>query len=262
MSPEWLQWYYLIFLLPAAVAMLVLLLGGLGGHHGGHGHGAHAGGHFHGHHGLGGHGHAHARAPGAHSHAGGQSHGAHGPHTAHGSHADQHQGSGSKPAARSGPSFAGFFGFGRAPVTVVVGSLMIGWGLFGVIALEALRPLLGVPLLFVPAAVAAGLTGSILSARFFGSLAARFMPEEMSTAISVEGLLGQHGKVVYAVSDGAGRVHIYDQHRTLHSLSARVAPGGPTLEKGTDVIVASLDPERRYLIVEPLGFSMKSPDGG
>ena len=91
-----------------------------------------------------------------------------------------------------------------------------------------------------------------------GGLAARFMPEGQSCAIPQEGLLGLTGKVVFRVSEETGRVHVFDQYRTLHVTPARVPPGTEPIEKGTDVIIASMDPDRRYVVVEPLGFSSKS----
>jgi membrane protein implicated in regulation of membrane protease activity len=260
MNAEWLHWYYLIFWLPAAIAMLLLLMSGLGGQHSGHAHGhahlgfhlhgPHGGFHFHGHHGIAqgapagaaaGHGPA-----GVHGTAAG--HGHHGALAQHGAHQPGHS-----------PGYArellGFFGFGRAPVMILVGSMMIGWGLCGLAALEALRPVLRLPALCIGPALLAGAAGSLLSARLFASLAARFGPQEHSAAIAREGLVGLTGTVVYAVTGEAGRVHIFDQFRTLHAEAARVVPGTPPIEKGTEVIVAAMDPDRRYLIVEPLGFT-------
>jgi hypothetical protein len=251
MVGEWLHWYYLIFLLPAATAVLVLLMTGLGGTHGGHSHGAHGGLHLHAHAGHGhahgmGHGHATTAAHGhAHQAAGGHSHASHGAH-----HGHQHEPS----AARQ---LLGFFGVGRAPVTIVVGSLMIGWGFCGTVALELLRPILRFPALFVGPSALIAAAGALLCAKVFGELAARVMPEDESYAISREGLMGLTGKVVYAVTEDGGRIHVFDQFRTLHVTPARVAPGAAPIQKGTEVIVASMDPERRFVVVEPLGFSME-----
>lgn len=254
MSAEWLHWYYLIYWLPGAFAVLVLLMSGLGGHQGGHGHAAHGGLHLHGHHG-GVHtahaGEVHAgHAGGAH---GGHAHaGAHPAAHGHGSHAGHH---GSHPSPSIGRQLLGFFGLGRAPITIVASSLLLGWGLCGLGATELLRPILHYPALFVLPSLAVASAGGLVSAKLFGELAARLMPQDESYAISREGFLGLTGKVVYPVSETAGRVHIFDRFRTLHVASARVLPGQPPLAKGTEVIVASLDPDRGTLIVEPLGFS-------
>lgn len=256
MSPEWLHWYYLIFLLPAAIAVFVLLLSGLGGHHGGHGHAHHGGFHAHGH-AAGLHGHAHGVGQAAHGAGHGPAHGSHG----HGSQVR----SGTHHAARPSSSgqnalrqLLGFLGIGRAPIAFVLGCLMIGWGLFGALAITLLQPVLGYPLLFVPPALLMAAAGGILFARLFGGLAARYMPQDESYAIPRDGLVGLTGKVVFPVTESGGRVHIFDAHRTLHAESARIAPGVLPIEKGTEVIVTCMDPQRRWLVVEPLGFHRTS----
>src|SRR5205814_1033020 len=149
------------------------------------------------------------------------------------------------------------FGFGRAPLAILLASLLIGWGFGGIIALEILRPILRFPALFFLPAAGVALVSALLCLKLFGGLAARFMPEEQSSAIPREGLLGLTGKVVFRVSEETGRVHVFDQHRTLHVTPARVLPGTEPIDKGTDVIIASLDPDRRFVVVEPLGFSRK-----
>jgi hypothetical protein len=249
MNAEWLHWYYLVFLLPGVFAMLMLLLSGLGGHHAGHGHAAHGGHgglrlHLHAHHGGG-----HAAAGGHAAHAG-HTHG----HAAHGQESGQGRSAGPGPAEQ----ILGFFGFGRAPLAILLASMLIGWGFGGIVALEVLRPILRLPAIYFLPAVGVALVSALVSLKLFGGVAARFMPEEQSCAIPQEGLLGLTGRVVFRVSDETGRVHVFDQYRTLHVAPARVAPGTEPIEKGTDVIVASMDPDRRYVVVEPLGFSRKS----
>jgi membrane protein implicated in regulation of membrane protease activity len=155
----------------------------------------------------------------------------------------------------AGRHLLGFFGVGRAPLTLVLASLMLGWGLLGLAANELLRPLLGDPARFIGLSLAIAAIGSLLGAKLFAEFSARVMPKDESYAIKREGLLGLTGTVVYPVTVSAGRVHVRDRHRTLHQLSARVAPGQPLIPKGTQVIVASMDPDRHYLIVEPLGFT-------
>jgi hypothetical protein len=153
-----------------------------------------------------------------------------------------------------GRQLLGFFGVGRAPVPIVAGSLMIGWGLFGIGATELLRPILRDPALFIgPSLLVAGV-GALVTAKLFGELAARLVPNDESCAISREGLLGLSGRVVYPVSATGGRVQVYDQFRTLHTEPARIAPDGADIDRGTAIVVVSMDAERRYLIVEPLGF--------
>jgi len=219
---DWARWYNLVFLLPAGVAVFVMLISAIGG--------------------------------------------------AAGDDADADAGDLGDPgdvdadaldaAADGDDSLFGdagrhlliFLGIGRAPTSIVVGSLMLGWGLFGLAANEFLQPVLREPGRFIGPSLAVAAVGSLLTGKLFAEIAARLMPNEETYAIKREGLLGRTGTVIFAVSDAAGRVHIRDAHRTLHQAAARVAPGQPPISKGTQVIVASMDLDRHYLIVEPLGF--------
>jgi membrane protein implicated in regulation of membrane protease activity len=149
----------------------------------------------------------------------------------------------------------GFFGMGRAPVPIVLGSLLIGWGLFGLAATDTLKPILRLPALFVPPSLAIAAAGALVTAKLFAELSARLLPRDETYALSREGLLGLTGRVVYPVTETTGRVHLYDQYHTLHVMSARVAPGAPSIDKGSEVIIASSGPANRYVMVEPLGFS-------
>jgi hypothetical protein len=250
MNAGWLHWYYLIYWLPAALAALVLLMTGMSGHHGGHGHAGHGGPHLHGGHGAGhgssgahrgAHTGAHRPSPAAHFHARGQQ--------------SQSRETGPSRSPGVGHQLLGFFGVGRAPVTLVIGSLMIGWGWAGMAVTDTLqRSFHWPPALFVGPALAAAAAGSLATAKLFGELSVRLLPKDESYAIGREGLVGLTGKVVYPVSETGGRVHLFDQYRTLHVKPARVRPGEPPIANGTEVIVASLDLERDTLIVEPLGF--------
>jgi hypothetical protein len=254
MPGEWLQWYNLIFIIPAAVSILVLLLSGLGGH-GGHGHSAtgHA-------HGVGdmpaGHAHGLGDLHGGHAHGAGDLHGTHGHASGHdggaSGHAHGHHDAG---VHHEGIGLAqrtlSFFAVGRAPVTIVLGSMMLGWGLCGYITVGALQPVLRFPAAFVPPALGIAVGGGLLFAKVFGEIAAHLIPQEESSAVSVEDLVGLFGTVVYPVSDTEGRIHVFDAFRTLHVEPAHVAPGAASIAKGTSVKVTAISPDGDYLIVTP-----------
>src|SRR5438093_4443058 len=111
MNGEWLRWYSLIYWLPAAVAVLVLLLSGLGGVDDG------------------------------------QAGGAEGEFGEFGA------------ALQEGLAF---LGAGHAPLMVVVGSLMLGWGVFGLAGNAILQPWLGEPARFMLPSLAIATVGSLL----------------------------------------------------------------------------------------------------
>jgi membrane protein implicated in regulation of membrane protease activity len=85
----------------------------------------------------------------------------------------------------------------------------------------------------------------------FGEIAAHLIPQEESSAVSVEDLVGLFGTVVYPVSDTEGRIHVFDAFRTLHVEPAHVAPGAASIAKGTSVKVTAISPDGDYLIVTP-----------
>jgi membrane protein implicated in regulation of membrane protease activity len=218
---DWSRWYNLVYLLPAGIAVFVLLIAAVAGAGGDDGE-ADAGD-------LGDPGDLDAEALGG--------------------DADD------SPLGEAGRHLLVFLGAGRVPLTMILGSLMLGWGLFGLGANEFLRPVLGAPARFIVPSLAVAALGSLLTAKLFAEFAARVMPKDETYAIKRDALLGLTGSVVYPVSETAGRVHVRDRHRTLHQAAARVVPGQPTIPKGTPIIVATLDPDHRYLIVEPLGFT-------
>jgi membrane protein implicated in regulation of membrane protease activity len=236
MPAVWLEWYYVIYWLPAAVAILVLLASGLAGHDGAQGHGADAhadlalhGGPLHSHFAGAAHSHVHVHHEGPH----------------HGdAHADaDHQGSVLR--------MLGFFGVGRAPITIVVGSLMMGWGLFGLGATAVLKGLAPNSIAWIPVALAAAGAGALITAKVFGELTARLMPGDESFAISREDLIGLTGVVIYPVTETLGRVHVWDRNRTLHAESARLADPGAPLPRGAEVLLTGMDPTGRYILVRP-----------
>ncbi|HET6384158.1 MAG TPA: hypothetical protein VFJ58_12265 [Armatimonadota bacterium] len=290
MHTPWLEWYYVIYWLPFGLATGILLVSSLGGRHGSHSHDGHNAG--------AGHTLSHAghslkigggHAPAAHSAPRGMpvrsapaGHGA----ATHGAAAHS---AASPSAARSGPvtpgphgvqagvriynaqtgrefeahlhvgyGILGFFGFGRAPLTILIGSLMIGWGLAGIIATQAFQADFKAPDRFILPALAVAIVGAILFTKLLGELFARFMVEDETYAIHREDLVGLTGTVVYPVSETGGRIHVFDQFHTLHVEPARIRSGSAGAEKGAEVLVIGLDPEKKYLLVD----AMKVEDGG
>jgi membrane protein implicated in regulation of membrane protease activity len=220
---DWLQWYYLIYLLPAGIALVLLVLSTLGGDSS----------------------EGDAEAADADLDAADLGE----PGEAEADSADADEGSGSP-----GRWLMGFLGFGRVPMMMVLGSLALTWGLWGVAANGLLRPLLPSPAAFMGPSLALAAAGSLISTRGIVLLFGRLLPQDETSVISREALVGLTGKVIYPVTETGGRIHVRDQFRTLHTASARVQPGAPHISRGTTVIVASMGPEDRYVIVEPLGF--------
>jgi len=286
MTAEWLQWYYLIYFVPFGIAVLILVLSGMGGHHVGRGHAGHDGVPLHGHPGhVGGHGEAsavghvghfgsagHTGTVGPAAHGGGDHHGgaaganhqgADSVHThelaAHpnseAGHISVHAESGETGKrfdfdVSVGSHLLYFFGMGRAPLSVLIGSLMIGWGLGGLLATESLEPVMKSPDRFIAPAMVAALIMALVLTKLIGELAARFMPKDETYGVTRDALVGLTGTVVYPVSDTMGRVHVFDEHRTLHVETARLRTGNGPIPRGKEVLVVGISSGEGHLLVD------------
>ena len=222
-----LQWHYLIFLLPFGIAVLLLLLSSVrvGGHHG-RAH-AHAGGGMRAH-GNGGH------AP-RHGHA-----------VRHG-----HAAKGSR-QGETGPlgMLLGTLGFRKAPLPIVLSSFFLVWGFSGTwgnqLLLHTSRPTLGQIL----PSIAVALLGAMIGGRFAAELIARILPPDETSVVSQDALFGLTGRIAFPVSETSGRIRVYDEFGTLHDESCRVAPDHPPIEKGRTALIVDRDPKGRLIVEE------------
>ncbi|MGO8670710.1 MAG: hypothetical protein ACLQVD_05010 [Capsulimonadaceae bacterium] len=247
------HWYYLIYLVPgiAALAMLVLPVLGGGHHHGAHGHGLS--------------GHAHAMGHGAH--AGHTGHAGHGTHAAHSSHAGgnthraagaAHNGPENSGRERHAPSKAvlGFGGHEQAPIPVAVGGLLLGWSLAGFWTTAIIEQNTHNPAAFVLPAFGAAILGALVTSRLIAAAFVRLIPAEENLAVSTAELIGLTGTVAYPVDGARGRVHIYDDHGTLHDCPARIDGGkngaGLAINRDKSILVVDYDHEHDQLIVEEI----------
>ena len=262
-----LQWHYLIFLLPLGVGALLLLLSSLrlghhGVHHGGHGNHAltHAPAAPHGHAPV----HAPAHAP-AHS---APAHGHHGPSHNHapirhvgtkhaGGEAQNTKSADTRPNIHVTTHFVlNLTGANRAPLVMILEAFMILWGIVGLWANRLMLPA-GQP---TPAqtlsVLGVALVGGAIGARIAAAILARVLPQEETLIVSRNALFGLTGKIAYPVSQTSGRIHIYDQHGTLHDEMCRIASDHLPIEKGRQAMVLDMD-AKGLLIVEEIADSIK-----
>jgi membrane protein implicated in regulation of membrane protease activity len=267
-TPMFLQWQYLIFVLPCGLAALLLLLSSLHlGHHAGHGggrmhapahsghlpaapHAAHGPGATHPQpqagHGQGGGGHA-SRASGARSHS----------QTArHAAKPGERQES-DRPNVSVTTNFVlHLTGADRAPLIMILEVFCLVWGMGGYLANRALLHAANPTPRDILPSLAVALCAGLIGARFGAEILARVMPKEESLDISREGLFGLTGNVAFAVTDTAGRIHIYDRYGTLHDEMCRVQQGHPGIAKGHRAMVVDMDTQG-MLIVEEIPASVK-----
>lgn len=243
------EWHYLVFLLPLGASVLLLVLSSLRfGHRGGHAR-------------SGGVRHTGSSAPRV-SHGGGSA--AH-----HQNHA------GGKPIHSTGkPAHTGtraqgtkgktgemshsqnlrltLLGIGRVPLPMIVQMFALCWGVVGILGNQMWLSAIPSPTVIqvIPSLMAA-LLGGLVGARLSAEIIGRLLPQEESAAVSRDGLYGLSGRVVFPVDESNGRVHIYDEHNTLHDERCRVVSGHLPIPKGQTVLVVDRD-RNGILLVEEL----------
>ena len=254
-SSDYLQWYYLMYLGPGASAMLVLLLSAFsgGGHHRvGHRSGVRAAGSHHA------QAQAHAGGSGIkHGAASGIRHGGARPAGAGGRHGGQAKGGGRHRAVRAAvqkgflEQLSLFFGFGRAPMPFLIGGSLMGWGLTGFWATQYwFQHSHGAGMFWLPA-LGEAVVGALVAGKFTAMIGSRLLPQTESCDVSNVDLCGLVGTAVYPIGEQRGRVHVYDDHGTLHETRARVAEGGGEIARGRNVLVVDYDAATDQLVVEP-----------
>ena len=254
MGLDWLfLWWNAIYAVPLGIVLILLLVtgmislagGGFGHDHSGGVNGSHGAdaGHLHGSHEAGA-GDAHV-SHGADAGAGQGSHGATAPHPDFngGVHAGRdghpdHEWEGIQP-------LLSLLGAGRAPLLLILQVLVICWGATGLLLHDWANAAGPLALLWsVPVSGLAALCVARGMAEIFG----RVFPQDESSALQRDQLVGRIGTVVYTVTESSGTVNVRDEYGTLHRLRAHTPEGA--LATGREVIVVGYDPGANVYVVD------------
>jgi membrane protein implicated in regulation of membrane protease activity len=213
-----LEWWNLIFLLPIALSVLLLVASAVGGLGEGHGDASHA------------HGEV------SHDAAG------HGEGGADGDHAGfLHEA-------------LEWFGVGVVPISLLLQAFLLFFGVFGLAANRALNTASG-PEGLIWGALGLATLGGAGSAGLFGALSRRFLPRD-EPALGNKDLVGRTGRVVFQVTQTTGTAQVRDAGGTLHQIPARVPAGHQPIEGGQEIIVASYNAEAGAFVVEESPFTL------
>ncbi len=220
---ELLQWWNLIFLLPAFAALLYLLLLALGALPA-----------------EGGHGDLHVE-PGLHVEI-------------HGAHIELHAHDLLDDVAHDGDPFRGalsLIGVGRIPLSLVVMSFCFLWGFFGWVANQFFSSVIPNPALFIWPSLAVALVAAGAFTRLLAVRLGRLMPSTESYGASTRELVGRIADVRYAITETSGTVQLHNQYGSLYEVPARVRPGEPPIPAGERVILWRYDEtEGAYLAAQ------------
>lgn len=231
----YLQWHYLVFIAPAAASALLLILSNMrvgrqrSHHRGGHG-GRHTG----------------ARHSPKHTPAAAK-------HSVHKPSGARRNATAPDATTTHGATqiFLDITGFNRLSPLLLAQMFFLCGGLAGFWANRLLPTNTAPPTLaqWLPClgiAVGVGLVGTRLS----GELIARLMPQDASSVLLRDSLIGLTGTVVFPITQTSGRIHVYDEFGTLHVETCRLAPGQAPLNRGSFAFISDRDKSGHFLVEE------------
>lgn len=144
------------------------------------------------------------------------------------------------------------FGIGMGlPITLAIPILLVLWGGVGLIANQALQPLLRLPALFVPLSAALSLMAMMFTGRTAARLAQRLLNTRRPTAVRRGGLIGCEGYAVYTITEEGGVAQVRDPFGNRHRIVCRTLPGAAPIPPDTPILVARYIEEERLYLVEP-----------
>jgi len=233
-----LHWWNLVFLLPIALSVLLLIASAAGGLGEGGGHAD-----------TDGDGHADV----GHVDAAGDG------------HADGDGHSDAATGSNAGSGALHLVGVGAVPVSLLAQGFLLFFGVAGLAANLLLNTETD-PERRVWIAFAVALVVGVLGAAAMGALGRRFLPKP-APAIANKDLVGRAGRVVFAVTGDEGTVQVRDAVGTLHQVAARLAPGDSApLASGQEILVTGYDRERGAFLVDESPFTLSADvvrrDGG
>jgi membrane protein implicated in regulation of membrane protease activity len=220
MKVEWGEWYYLIYLLPLGLAILLLIASAVMG------------------------GDSDGDADGMDADGGDLSGDADFDGDADAGDADGDS------DTEASPSLLGSLGFGRASTTLLLQGFMLTWGVVGFYS-TTLFAVHFPPTVFIPLSMALAFAFGIFGMALIGTFGSRYMKSVENYAVNKNDLVGEIGVVTFPISETMGRVHVYDKHGTLHVESVRLISGGDPIPKNAKVMLVEYDADKNIYWVEP-----------
>ena len=135
----------------------------------------------------------------------------------------------------------GILGVGRVPISIVLISFSLLWGVIGWFAIRAFRPIWPEPGVFIWPSLLVALTGAAGLTRVLAKLLSRVMPGSESYGAGTRELIGRMAETRYPISPTGGSVQVYDQYGTLHEVPARVLADEALIPAGARVVLWRYD---------------------
>ena len=153
------------------------------------------------------------------------------------------------PSTPSG-SIASWLGMGKMPALIWLASVLVGFGLTGLVAQSVITGLFGGPAPATIVAIPAAIVG-VGFARSFGSLFARLLPKTETESLSERHLGRRMGTITQgtAARGKPAEVRVTDRYGNTHYLRAEPLRDAEEIKQGTEVLVLRHRYDGGYRIV-------------
>lgn len=155
----------------------------------------------------------------------------------------------------AGHDLLSVLGLGRVPLSLILVSFCMLWGVIGWFAVRTFSTMWPQPGTFIWPSLAVALLGAGLLTRVMISLLGRIMPRTESYGAGARELVGRLAEARYAITTTGGTVQVYDQYGSLHEVPARVLPGDAPIPAGAKVVLFRYDDVAgSYLVTQDDAF--------
>lgn len=144
-----------------------------------------------------------------------------------------------------------FFGVGRVPISLVIISFCLIWGLSGWISNQIIHKIIPWPWLYVWASMLIALLLATFVTRWIAHGLSKVMPSTETQATRSHDLIGKEGTTIHRVTTQFGEIRVLDNFGNLQTVGCRVKTGDPEIPKGQKALLMSWQPEGSFYLVEP-----------
>ncbi len=142
-------------------------------------------------------------------------------------------------------------GVGKVPLSIVLMNLCFTWGFFGVWMNSLLIPKLPNPVFFFPVSIVLTLAASGITTGWLSRLLGKYMPSKTTHFTVAKHLEGKIGRTLYSVKPvGGGTVRIEGTHGNLLQFDAFLSPEAETIPGDTPVLFVFWDAKKEAFEIE------------
>ena len=132
-------------------------------------------------------------------------------------------------------------GFGRVPLSLLLISFWVLWGFIGWVGNQLFGSVIDSPAVFIWPSLALALVGAAGLTRTMAFGLARVLPTTETYAVGNRQLVGRVAEARYAITPSGGTAQLYDDYGSLHEIPCRVQAGEAPIPPNTPIVLWRYD---------------------